>query len=135
MQLFEQLFDIIHHKECRIQNDIEDEKDFSPYLIQRWLSMYSPNFAVILNNSSNIFWKTLDSKLIWYKYFTAILPKSNIKRIVYIKKQKNEKNTNDDDLVKYIANVYELSTREVKEYLLDSSVDVKSLKKQLGYTK
>lgn len=134
MQLFDQLFDIIHDKQTKLAEDLEDENEFQPYLIQRWLSMYSPLFAKLLNSSTNVLWKALDDKQIWYKMFSAVIPQSQRKKIVYIKKdqQKKKQLKIDREVVKLLADNLELSQREVEIYLDMSNTDIKKLKKQMG---
>jgi len=133
MNVFDQLRDIITDKKNKLSEDCDIEKEFVPYMIQRWLSFYSPQFAQIVNQSSNVLWKAIDEKQMWYKLFTGIIPKSKNKSIRYIKKNKEEKSnvTIDKDMVKYLAERFELSEKEVKSYLDSGIVDIKLLKKQL----
>jgi len=133
MNIFDQLKDIITDKKNKLSEDCDIEKEFVPYMIQRWLSFYSPQFAQIVNQSSNVLWKAIDEKQMWYKLFTGIIPKSKNKSIRYIKKNKEEKSnvTIDKDMVKYLAERFELSEKEVKSYLDSGIVDIKLLKKQL----
>ena len=137
MQLFDQLFDIIHDKQNKLSNDIEDENEFVPFLIQRWLSMYSSNFAILLNNSTNMLWRAIDDKVTWYKMFSAVLPKSPRKKIAYIKKNQEKKKAAkiDKDVVKLLADNMELSQREVELYLNLEHTNVKQLKKNMGIEK
>jgi hypothetical protein len=133
MNVFDQLKDIITDKKNLLSSDCDAEKEFSPYMTQRWLSFYSPQFAQILNHSSNMLWKAIDEKQVWYKLFTGIIPKSKFKSIKYIKKSKEDKGTAklDKDMVKYLAERFELSEREITTYLESGTVDMKLLKKQL----
>ena len=137
MQLFDQLFDIIHDKQNKLSNDVEDENEFVPFLIQRWLSMYSSNFAILLNNSTNMLWRAIDDKVTWYKMFSAVLPKSPRKKIAYIKKNQEKKKAAkiDKDVVKLLADNMELSQREVELYLNLEHTNVKQLKKNMGIEK
>jgi hypothetical protein len=133
MNVFDQLKDIITDKKNILSGDCELEKEFSPYMTQRWLSFYSPQFTQIVNNSSNVLWKAIDDKQMWYKLFMGIIPKSKFKSIKYIKKTKEEKSNMkiDKDMVKYLAERFELSEREITSYLESGTVDIKLLKKQL----
>lgn len=133
MNIFEQLKDIISDKTDKIKEDCENEKDFIPYMVQRWLSFYTPMTAQLLNNSTNVLWKAIDEKTVWYKLFTGVIPRSRFKNIKYIKKTKSEdkQKVSSNDVIEYIANSREISRREVKEYIKTGVIDVKALKKQL----
>jgi hypothetical protein len=102
-------------------------------MFQRWLSFYSLQFAQLLNNSGNVLWRALDEKMIWYKFFIGVIPKSRFKNIKYVKKNKEEKSKVklDADMITYLAERFELSQKEIKEYLASGAIDVKLLKKQL----
>lgn len=133
MNIFDQLRDIIVDKKTKLSEDVETEKEFIPYMTQRWLSFYSDQFAQLLNSSTNVLWKGLEDKQIWYKLFTGIVPKSKFRNIKYIKKNKeaSSKVKIDKEIVMYLAERFELSRDEITEYLESGTVDVKLLKKQL----
>lgn len=131
MNIFDQLKDIISYKKNILSKDVDSEKDFTPYMVQRWLSFHSKEFANILNHSTNFLWQTIDEKQIWYKFFLGIIPKSKFKNIKYIKKVKENKQKDNTDIVDYLAYATELSKREIKEYINSPYVNDKMLKKQL----
>lgn len=133
MTIFEQLKDIISEKQNKLEEDCELEKEFIPFMTQRWLSFYSPQFAQIVNCSSNVLWKAIDEKQLWYKLFTGIIPRSRFRSIKYIKKNKEEKTgvKIDKEIVTYLAERFELSRNEIQTYLESGTVDIKLLKKQL----
>ena len=133
MNLFDQLRDIMSDKRNRLSEDCDSEKEFVPYLTQRWLSFHSSQFAQLLNCTSNVLWRAIEEKSMWYKMFTGIIPKTRFKIIKYIKKNKEEKTgvKIDADTLTYLAESYELSKKEVKQYLLSGAVDMKLIKKQL----
>lgn len=133
MTIFEQLKDIISEKRNKLEEDCELEKEFVPFMTQRWLSFYSPQFAQIVNCSSNVLWKAIDEKQLWYKLFSGIIPKSKFRSIEYVKKNKEEKPSIkiDKEIVTYLAESFELSKREIQKYLESGTVDTKLLKKQL----
>ena len=133
MTIFEQLKDIISEKQNKLEEDCELEKEFVPFMTQRWLSFYSPQFAQIVNYSSNVLWKAIDEKQLWYKLFSGIIPKSKFRSIEYVKKNKEEKPSIkiDKEIVTYLAESFELSKREIQKYLESGTVDTKLLKKQL----
>ena len=132
MNIFEILKDIISDKRNRLADDIEDEKDFQPYLVQRWLSMYSPHFSYLVNESTNRLWKVMDTKQDWYKLFLSVIPKQSNKRISYIKKAPKKGKKNDKDYVKIMASHLEISERECKMYLESGFIDQKQIKKHFN---
>jgi len=134
MNIFEQLRDIISNKKNLLTKDCEAEKEFVPFMAQRWLSFYSPQFAELLNCSSNLYWKGLvNDKQLFYKLYLGVIPKKPFKKIKYVKKikEKTKKPVYDDNMVDFIATRYEISEREAKEYLETGLIDIKYLKKQL----
>ena len=134
MNIFSILYDVIHYKRGDVLETIEDEKELSIYMLQRWLSMYSPEFANIVNCSSNVLWRGLDNKQQWYKLFLTVIPKSSVKRFAYLKKNtkaKKEKEV-DDEYTGYLAEHLEVSQREVKELIKQEELTTKDLKKLLG---
>jgi hypothetical protein len=130
MTIFEQLRDIIADKQGILLDKAEPEKEFTPFLVQRWLSMYSSPFTQILNSSTNLLWNCVDDNYEWYKLFMVVIPKSRMKSISYIKKSKKEHRTDKNaDLVKKLAERLELSRREIKEYIECGAIDLKQVKK------
>lgn len=135
MTIFDQLRDIVTDKQNKISEDFEYEKEFVPYMAQRWLSFYSNEFAQLLNSSTNVLWKGIEDKSIWYKLFTGIIPKSRFRSIKYIKKNKEAKTAAvkiDKEMIIYLAERFELSKREIYSYIESGAIDVKSIKKQLA---
>jgi hypothetical protein len=133
MNIFEQLNDIITLKSGKLLEHDEDIDTFIPYLTQRWVSMYSPSYAEIMNVSINTLWKVMDDKKTWYKLFLAIVPRGTKKRIPYIKKaEKTAKKKIDNDIIQLIANELEVSKREVKLYIEQGYIDVKEIEKQFN---
>ncbi len=133
MTIFEQLNDILLTKQNILTEDCESEKEFIPFMLQRWLSFYSNNFALLINNSTNILWRSFEDKQSWYMFFLGIIPKSTNKRIRYIKKSSDKKSKIkiDNEIIDFMANKLEMSKREIVEYLQFSNVDLKALKKQI----
>jgi hypothetical protein len=133
MNIFDQLRDIITDKQNKLEEDCEYEKDFTPFMVQRWLSFYSTQFAQVINYSSNILWRAIDEKQMWYKLFLGVIPKTKFRSIKYIKKNKEKTSIRkiDKEIVTYLAERFELSKKEVQAYLESENVDIKLLKKQL----
>lgn len=131
MNIFDQLKDIIVYKKNILAEDTDSEKDFTPYMVQRWLSFYSLDFANILNYSSNMLWKSFQEKSEWYNFFLAIIPKSKFKNIKYIKKNKEKNEKTENQVIDYLAESTQLSRREIKEYISNDHININKLKKQL----
>jgi hypothetical protein len=135
MNIFEQLKDIISDKNNLLIKDYEKEKDFVPYMVQRWLSFYSSEYAELLNCSTNLYWKGIvNDKQLFYKLYLGVIPKSKYKNIKYIKKTKEntKKLMCDDNIVRFLAERFELSEKEIREYLGTGLIDIKYIKKQLN---
>ena len=98
--------------------NIKESQDFQPYMIQRWCSMYSPEVATLLNQTSNRVWPSLADNEMWFNYLHGVIPACKFKRLNYIKKKKDtDKNTTQKNTVRKVANTLELSMREVNDYI------------------
>jgi len=115
MTIFDFISDIIFYKKKNCLATVDDESSFTPYLVNRWLSMYSTQIAKtsnILNKYLGIF----ESKAELYSLFVALIPKSPNKKINYFKRKKDEvKEVNQS--IPLLAKTYELSQREISDYL------------------
>ena len=124
--VFTHLNNIIHYK--KDDKAIESDSSYNQYMINRWVSMYSPQMATIVNHTTNIYWPILTSKYDHHKFLLGVIPKSKIFRINYIKKRKQSK-SDTDGLVKQLAKELELSQREINYYITSNNIDVEMLKK------
>jgi hypothetical protein len=96
----------------------EEETQFNLYMVNRWCSMYSPDIARIINETTNRYKEVFSLKQDQYNYIFNILPKVKRKRINYIKKVKSEEEEEKEDYdVSILAKNLEISEREVKEYI------------------
>ena len=90
----------------------DEQKKFSPFIINRWLSM-DKDFIEIVNVFQKYAIGTLEPREV-YKWYCDILPKG--KRFnKYIKGKKNKKY--DPELVDIICKDFECSKLQTKEYL------------------
>lgn len=98
--------------------DISDtDSDFSVYMLNRWISMHSPELAETVEKYTNMnISNVCNSKQEQYDFLFYSIPRVRRKRIEYIKKTKEskEKVTTDVDL---LAKQLQLSKREVRESL------------------
>ena len=97
-------------------------------MMNRWVSMYSPQMATIINYTTNIYYSVINSKRDHLKFMLNVIPKSKIYRINYIKKKKVTKDNDISDIVKYLAEQLELSEREIKYYIDSHNIDVTKYK-------
>jgi hypothetical protein len=119
--LFDYLNNILYDKEKEL---LEENNEFVPFLIQRWLSMHSPEVAYIVNETTNRYWAAMGDKQDWYNMLMTQLPRVKFKKLQYIKKPK-ETNNKDDELIKRLADNMEISQREVRLLLEKQSIDKK----------
>jgi hypothetical protein len=115
MTVFDIIGDILFTKKGNCLVTVDQESEFQPYIVNRWLSMYSPLVAKhsnILNKYLGIF----DNKKDLYNLFMAVFPKMSYKKINYVKKIKEKKEEQDENIA-LIANNLELSEREITQYI------------------
>lgn len=91
--MFDIIKDILHQKSGRFIGDNEAMGEYSVYMAQRWISMFSNQPIEFLNSTINIMYKALDDEES-YKFLLTTLPKYKYKRISYIKAaEKTKKRT------------------------------------------
>ena len=83
------IFDIIDgiafsKKQNLLEQDIELK--YSPYMVNRWLSMLDPSAAKIINETLNKTYNVFSQPLDSYKFLVNVLPKYKRQKIQYIKK-------------------------------------------------
>jgi hypothetical protein len=114
--IFDYLDSILFNKQ-KPQTINESETQFSLYMVNRWITMYSADNAKIINETSNTYGSILGSKQDQFDFLFNIIPKQkNKRRIEYIKKSK-EKNPETKDSNNAIARYTELSVREIDSYI------------------
>jgi hypothetical protein len=103
--------------------DSEGEQAFVPFLINRWLTMYSKDTVGFTNETLNKYCGIFDTdKQKTYRLYYNLIPRLKFKRISYIKKKKKDKDQLDEtDQLKMIAKNKNMSVRELEMYknLLD----------------
>lgn len=114
MTIFDFINDVLFTKKNTMQS-LDDESTFSPYMLNRWISMYSPAMARDCN-IINKYLGAFENKKDLFNLFIATFKKVPFKRINYIKKHKEEKKEECEQL-NLLAKSYELSKREIKQYL------------------
>ena len=109
----------------------DEQKKFSPFIINRWLSM-DKDFIEIVNIFQKYAIGTLEPREV-YKWYCDVLPQG--KRFnKYIKGKGNKKY--DKEMINVISNHFEVSKQESKDYidLLDKQ-EIKEIYKMYGVKK
>ena len=114
--IFDFINDILYHKRGDLLDNIEHEGQYNSYMVNRWISMYSPQHATLVNLTSNRLYSALSTKESSYKFLLNVMPKSKPRRIMYVKKKKVDKTEETDD-VTLLSNNLELSKREINDYI------------------
>ena len=109
----------------------DEQKKFSPFIINRWLSM-DKEFIEIVNVFQKYAIGTLEPREV-YKWYCNILPKG--KRFNKYIKGKREKKCNKE-LVEIISRHFECSKLQVQEYIeLIDKEELKSILEMYGLDK
>jgi hypothetical protein len=111
MTIFDQINSIFFSKK-KMELNCDDESQFSSFMINRWLSFYSPEVAVLVNDLTNKQPHTNDKNDL-YDFYFSLYPKLKFKRINYIKKTKKE--TKKEDKEVFIPEF--LSKKEYDKYV------------------
>lgn len=115
--MFEHLNDILFHKRGDCLDNVDHESQYNQYMINRWVSMHSPEAAYVVNATVNWLHPVFETKRQHYDFLLKIVPAYKKKYIQYIKKHKDKHDDQSDDVdvnVDLLANTLELSVREVK---------------------
>lgn len=90
MTIFQYLNSLLYSKK-KIDMNCDDESQFNLFMVNRWSSMYSPEMANYINETSNKYWSLFDDKQNQYNYLYNLLPRLRFKKIAYLKKIKKTK--------------------------------------------
>ena len=109
----------------------DEQKKFSPFIINRWLSM-DKDFIEIVNVFQKYAIGTLEPREV-YKWYCDVLPKG--KRFnKYVKGKRDKKY--DKELVEIISKHFECSKLQIREYLeLIDREELKSILEMYGLDK
>ena len=116
MTVFDYISDILFTKKKNSLTTVDQESEFQPFILNRWLSMYSPDTAKV-SNILNKYLSVFESKKDLYSFFVALFPKVPYKKISYFKKNKDKQEKFDDEIITKISNNKEISKREIYSYL------------------
>jgi hypothetical protein len=121
MTLFDWINEITYHKRPWITFTDEDKTEFNTYMINRFISMNSNYIDIV-----NLIQRYPDCpKRKVYQFYCDLLPKQKA-FFKYIKASAKD----DPETIKAIAEYYQCSTREAKEYI--NIADVDNIKNELN---
>jgi hypothetical protein len=117
MTFFDILRSLLFSKN-KSNDDINNESlsQFTPYMVNRWLSFYDNKKVIFVNETLNKFCSLFEDKNQMYKFYNNLIPQSKFKKINYIKKNKEKKEL-EDNSISVIARNNMLSTREIQTYI------------------
>tara|TARA_R110001592_G_scaffold86678_1_gene255845 strand:+ start:824 stop:1270 length:447 start_codon:yes stop_codon:yes gene_type:complete len=110
--IFDHINHLTHKKKPWDKLSEADQKSFSPYIINRWLSMHM-DITEIVDMFQQYTIGPLSKKHVYQLYYD-ILPKANI-RAKYIKGKKQDKY--NKELVIFIKDHYQISSIEAEDYI------------------
>lgn len=109
MTIFDWLKQITYNKGDWDSFSDDDKKSWNNYMVHRFLSM-NPNYIEVVNIVQK--YQYLTDKQV-YTIYKNLIPKRNV-FLKYIKGKKDKTSAED---IKYLADYFECSTREIKEYI------------------
>lgn len=115
--IFDYVGSILYTKDASVFSNVDDESTFNPYMVNRWISMYSPEMANMVNQTTNKYVNIFNTKQEYFQFFVSVYPRLRQKRINYVKKAKAEKEKEVDEKIPLIAKNLECSQREINNYL------------------
>ena len=128
--LFDHLANITWKKKPWSELSETDQKSFSPYLINRWLSM-NINYIELVDMFQQYTIGPLNKKHVYQLYFDFLPKQKSFNK--YIKGKKQDKY--NKELVKLIDNHYQVAKIEAEEYIsLLEQTEISSLLKKYGKT-
>ena len=128
MTIIDWMNQLLVHKKPWDEFSKDEQKKFSPFIINRWLSMDN-EFIEIVNVFQKYSIGTLEPREV-YKWYRSVLP-SGKRFNKYIKSKKNKKY--DSELVDILVTYFECSKLQVVEYIkLISKEDLVSILEKYG---
>lgn len=112
MTIFDIISSILFDKNKNKLVSVDEETVFAPFIVNRWLSMYSPEIA-LKSNILNKYLTVFENKKELFNFFVNVFPKVKAKRISYFKR-KQDKLDKSEDIIKLVAKAQQLSKREIQ---------------------
>ena len=110
--IFDHITNLTYKKKSWDKLTEQDQKSFTPYIVNRWLSMH-PDLIETIDLFQQYTIGPLSKKHVYQLYYD-ILPKANV-RAKYIKGKKVDKY--NKDLVKLVTSHYNVNSHEAKTYI------------------
>ena len=108
----------------------DDKKSFSPFMINRYLSM-KEDYLPIVNHFQKFTIGTMPHSAV-YRFYCNLLPKGK----EYLKYISGNKRKVNKDLIGYLVDYFEISTNQALDYYdLLTKDDLKSILKEYGKSK
>ena len=131
MTIIDWMNQLLVHKKHWDEFSEDEQKKFSPFIINRWLSM-DKDFIEIVNYFQKYSIGTLEPREV-YKWYCDMLP-SGKRFNKYIKGKKDKKY--DSELISLLVDYFECSKLEVKQNLeLIDKVELKEILEKYGKDK
>jgi len=115
MNFFDILRTLLFAKKTAEDLCSEGLQQFTPYMVNRWISFYDNSKTIFINETFNKFASLFEDKNEMYKLYFNLIPQSKFKKINYIKKKKETQDENPS--VAVIAKNNMLSKREILQYI------------------
>ena len=115
--IFTYINGVLYENTKDIPVDKDPDSSYSSYMLCRWMSMYSPEIATLLNDTANWLYPIFTTKNDSYTFLHNIIPCQSFRRINYIKKSKQDHDNSHDEIIQSIAESLEISKREVNVYV------------------
>jgi len=117
--LFNLIDNILTSKKSIGDSNIDDD-DVHPYIVNRWISMYSTQMAILINSTGNWLYSSFkDQPIRYFNFLRVFLPRVSKKRIFYIKRTQDTKDEELNKKIVLLSKQLELSQREIR-YMLDN---------------
>lgn len=90
MTIFDHIQTLAFTKRKGKDLNVEDLNQFNVYMMNRWLSFYSPAICSFINETLNNMHISSFTTLDQYNFYFSVFPKIKFKRLSYVKKDKKE---------------------------------------------
>ena len=129
MNFFQILNAILYDtKTSSVDNDLLTSGEFSPFMINRWISFYDRDRSIFVNEIFNKLTGIFDDRSDILKLYVNLTPKCRFKKINYIKKINDQPDTqakNQDEFIEVVARNQMISRRELRSYIDLQNIDSK----------
>jgi len=129
MNLFSWIDELFVKKRAWDSFSDEDRKKFSPFMVNRYLSM-NDDFLPIVNHFQNLTIEVMPIGVV-YKFYCSLLPKKK----TYLRYLSGKKTKTNEEVVPFLQKYFLASKLQASEYYkLMTTDEIKSLLKKYGKT-